>query len=195
MSRTTCRLAIALVLSLLLHISPFTADFIHLPPPAARTAQPMRAELRAAMPPPPPLALNRPETASRSPKKNERVATATTASNNHWQQEVRKQFKKQQESGQFYPAEAIAQGLEGEALVLMLHDENGQVAAARIEQGSGQPILDGGAGATLATRRCTTRGIVAGALQTSLISCRYPTKNAVSRRIRYIIHENISFRR
>jgi len=150
MSRTTCRLAVALVLSLLLHISPFIGDFIHHPPPASQPAQPMRAELRAAMqppPPPPPLTLNRPENAAHSPGKKERVATATTnaASNNHWQQEVRKQFKKQQDSGQFYPAEAIAQGLEGEALVLMLLDENGQVAAARIEQGSGQPILDAAA--------------------------------------------------
>lgn len=145
MSRTTCRLAVALMLSLLFHISPFITDFIHLPPPAAHPAQPMRAELRAAIPPPPPLALNQPETASRSPEKKERVATAAAASNNHWQQEVRKQFKKQQENGQFYPAEAIAQGLEGEALVLMVLDENGQVAAARIEQGSGQPILDAAA--------------------------------------------------
>lgn len=58
---------------------------------------------------------------------------------------MRKQFVKQQERGLFYPAEAIARGLEGEVVVLMMLDEEGRVVAARIEQGSGQPLLDAAA--------------------------------------------------
>ena len=45
-------------------------------------------------------------------------------------------------SGQFYPQEAIARGLEGEVLVLIIISEDGQVTAARVEQGSGHRILD-----------------------------------------------------
>ena len=51
-------------------------------------------------------------------------------------------LKKMDERGLFYPAEAIAQGLEGETLVLLILDESGKVSAARIEQGSGYRILD-----------------------------------------------------
>ena len=39
-------------------------------------------------------------------------------------------------------AEAIARGLEGEVQVLLVIDENGQVVATRLEQGSGHAILD-----------------------------------------------------
>lgn len=42
----------------------------------------------------------------------------------------------------FYPAEAIAQGKEGEVLVLMFLNEAGQVSAARVEQGCPHPILN-----------------------------------------------------
>lgn len=59
-----------------------------------------------------------------------------------WQDEVKRQIRKLDERGLFYPAEAIAQGLEGEALVLLIINENGEVSAARIEQGSGHRILD-----------------------------------------------------
>ena len=41
-----------------------------------------------------------------------------------------------------YPAEAIARGLEGEALVLLFLDEAGNAIAARIEASSGHAILD-----------------------------------------------------
>lgn len=57
-------------------------------------------------------------------------------------QEIRKQFKKQHDDGLFYPADAIAQGLEGEVLVLMFLDESGRVSAARVEESSGQRLLD-----------------------------------------------------
>ncbi|MDR2365375.1 MAG: TonB family protein [Zoogloeaceae bacterium] len=51
----------------------------------------------------------------------------------------------------FYPLEAIRNGLEGEALVRIFLDENGNVIAARLEISSGQPILD--AAAVNAARR------------------------------------------
>lgn len=62
-----------------------------------------------------------------------------------WSSEIRRQFARQQAQGNFYPSEAIAQGQEGEALVLMILDERGQVVAARIEQGTGFPVLDAAA--------------------------------------------------
>ena len=51
-------------------------------------------------------------------------------------------FKDLQERGLFYPEEAIARGLEGEVLVLMIIDESGRVVASRLEQGSGHRVLD-----------------------------------------------------
>jgi len=41
-----------------------------------------------------------------------------------------------------YPPEAVAQGLEGETLVMIFLDESGAVVAARVERGSGHAILD-----------------------------------------------------
>lgn len=55
---------------------------------------------------------------------------------------MREHLKKLDATGQFYPAEAIARGLEGEVLILLIIDENGKVSAARVEQGSGHAILD-----------------------------------------------------
>jgi periplasmic protein TonB len=77
--------------------------------------------------PPPP----RPEQREKPP-----VAAKT------WTQAIRQHLKKLDDSGQFYPEEAIARGLEGEVLVLMVIDENGQVTASRVEQSSGHRILD-----------------------------------------------------
>jgi protein TonB len=59
-----------------------------------------------------------------------------------WTQAVRQHLKQLDDSGQFYPQEAIARGLEGEVLVLIIIDESGRVTAARIEEGSGHHILD-----------------------------------------------------
>jgi len=87
--------------------------------------------------PPPPVAQKQETPRHNSP--NNIKSTKT------WTQEVRKQFNKQLADGLFYPAEAIARGLEGEVVVLMLLDERGQVSAARVEQGSGQAILDAAA--------------------------------------------------
>lgn len=151
MSRTISRLVAALVLSLLLHVLPFVAALIEPAPPAAPPVPaPLQASLQAAAPLPAtvPLHLAEPDAAQPSLAKKRTVqqtTTKTAKSGNSWTQEIRRQFSRQQADGQFYPAEAIARGLEGEALVLMILDESGQVSAARIEQSSGQPLLDAAA--------------------------------------------------
>ncbi|WP_157272455.1 energy transducer TonB [Azonexus hydrophilus] len=80
-----------------------------------------------------------PATPARSeppPRESSRTAQKT------WTQVIREQFSAQQREGLFYPEEAIRRGLQGEALVLLMLDENGQVVAARIEESSGHPLLD-----------------------------------------------------
>lgn len=152
MTRTTFRLALALVLSLLLHISPFIGGLVQTPP-AAPPTPPIQAALRPAAPAAPaastvPLELEKKPPAPPVAQKQEtprRNSPNNIKSTKTWTQEVRKQFNKQLEDGLFYPAEAIARGLEGEVVVLMLLDERGQVSAARVEQGSGQAILDAAA--------------------------------------------------
>lgn len=44
-----------------------------------------------------------------------------------------------------YPPEAIAQGLEGEVLVMLFLDGTGNVIAARVEVSSGEVLLDNAA--------------------------------------------------
>lgn len=86
-----------------------------------------------------------PQAAAPKPVKSEPKPDATRGQPRRWQEEVRKQFRKQDERGLFYPAEAIARGLEGEVLVLLILDEAGHAVAARVEQGSGHPLLDNAA--------------------------------------------------
>ena len=59
-----------------------------------------------------------------------------------WTQSVSEQLGKLDSAGLFYPAEAIARGLQGEAHVLLVIDEAGNVVATRLEQSSGHAILD-----------------------------------------------------
>lgn len=148
MIRTDYRLVIALALSLVLHLVPLLDEIISLAPQPSKPP-PMKAELR------PPSALTQaplemPEQAAphqAAPQKKSlkpqivQQGPAPTRIRN-WQDEVKRQLKKLDERGQFYPAEAITQGLEGETLVLLIIDENGEVSAARVEQGSGYRILD-----------------------------------------------------
>jgi protein TonB len=149
MTRTEYRLFAALALSLTLHLLPFlpAVDFGQKKPP---TVASLVAELRpppaapAAPPltlpePPQPAAAEKPAKPKPEPKpevKNQPRAPQT------WTQTVREHLKKLDAAGQFYPAEAIAQGLQGQVDVLLLIDETGKVVAARVEQGSGHPILD-----------------------------------------------------
>ena len=146
MTRIDYRLVLALALSLMLHLAPLLNEISSTPPPPPKAA-PVQAQLR---PPPTPVQapLMMPEQpepkASVTPKKisQPQILQQGPARISSWQDEVKRQIRKLDERGLFYPAEAIAQGLEGEALVLLIINENGEVSAARIEQGSGHRILD-----------------------------------------------------
>jgi protein TonB len=150
MTRNEYRLLLALAASLLLHILPLIAQLIPASPPPPK-APPIEATLRPPPPaplppPPPPLTLSEPPKPSTIPPKppppkpeqREKPPVAPKT----WTQAIRQHLKKLDDSGQFYPEEAIARGLEGEVLVLIIIDESGRVTAARVEQGSGHRILD-----------------------------------------------------
>jgi len=150
MTRTKYRLTLALALSLLLHLAPYLGALLERPPMPAPPPPAMQAELRMApsLPAQAPLELPKPLPAplpAAAPAKAtppaKKVLTAPTGKRS-WQDEIRQQFRKQHERNEFYPAEAIAQGIEGEALLLLILDSSGQVSAARIEQSSGYRILD-----------------------------------------------------
>lgn len=148
-TRNETRLLLALAVSLLLHVLPFVAHLItpSRPPPASRPlAVTLREPLPTPLPPPPPLILpEQPRPAATPakpppprPEKREKPPVAAKT----WTQAVSQHLRKLDASGQFYPEEAIARGLEGEVLVLIIISEDGQVTAARVEQGSGHRILD-----------------------------------------------------
>lgn len=58
----------------------------------------------------------------------------------------------------FYPPEAIAQGLQGQALVRLYLDEKGDAIAARLERSSGYPLLDDAAVRAATTVRSMPEG-------------------------------------
>ena len=137
------RLLLALAGSLLLHGLPFVPDLA--PPPPPRPAPPLSATLQALpRPAPPALHLEQPAAAKALPAapRPRPTQASPTPRGRGWQEEVRKQFRKLDDQGLFYPPEAIAQGLQGEVLALFVLDESGSVIAARVEQGSGHPLLD-----------------------------------------------------
>ena len=148
-TRNEYRLLLALAASLLLHVLPFLAHLItpsRPPQPSRPLAVTLREPPPTPLPPPPPLILpEQPRPAATPakppPPKPERREKPPLAAKT-WTQAVRQHLKKLDDSGQFYPEEAIARGLEGEVLVLIIIDESGAVTAARVEQGSGHRILD-----------------------------------------------------
>jgi protein TonB len=152
MTRTGSRLFLALAASLLLHALPLVALLLVQPSPPARQQSPLAATLRPAplpesqpqpLPPPPPLTLpEQPKPAARPAKPSPRSEREKPPAAKTWTQAVRQHMEKLNDAGQFYPAEAIARGLEGEVLVLIIIDQSGKVTAARVEQGSGHGILD-----------------------------------------------------
>jgi protein TonB len=152
MTRTESRLFLALAASLLLHALPLVALLLVQPSPPARQQSPLAATLRPAplpesqpqpLPPPPPLTLpEQPKPAARPAKPSPRSEREKPPAAKTWTQAVRQHMEKLNDAGQFYPAEAIARGLEGEVLVLIIIEESGKVTAARVEQGSGHGILD-----------------------------------------------------
>jgi protein TonB len=154
MTRTEYRLLAALSASLALHLLPFIVDRLSASPVATPAPPPLQASLRpppAAVPaPPPPLEMPEPPApAPAQPVRNpppkappEKPLRRETTRPATWTQAVRQHLQSLNDAGQFYPAEAIAQGLEGEVLVLIVIDESGRVVGSRIEQGSGHRLLD-----------------------------------------------------
>lgn len=153
MTRPSFRLLLALAASLLLHTLPFLPGLL-----PARKPPPRPPILTAELRPPPAAAVAQPELKMREQAPSASAAAPETpippppreSSRQKevprgWLAEVRKQFRKLDEQGLFYPPEAIAQGLQGEVLVLLVLDEAGQVVAARVEQGCGHAILDAAA--------------------------------------------------
>lgn len=139
------RLLAAFAASLALHGLPALSGLLVSPAEQPSTAAPLRAELRPPPPaedvplslpePPPPKPAPAPAKKPPPPKQPEPRSTT-------WTQTVRDHLQRQQERGEFYPPEAIARGLQGEVLVLIVLDESGKVVGARVEQGSGHAILD-----------------------------------------------------
>jgi len=153
----------ALLCSLALH----AAALLLLPPPAApaRAAVPLQARLRpppltpavqepppappreeAAPPPPEKPASAKPKPEKKAPAKpaparfkeppasfNGYPVLAGNAARSAFSQLARQPL---------YPLEAATLGLQGEVLVLLFLDANGNVQAARVERSSGQPLLD-----------------------------------------------------
>ncbi len=152
----------ALLCSLALH----AAALLLLPPPAApaRAAVPLQARLRpppatpaVQEPPPPPREeappppAEKPASAKPKPEKKAPAKPAPArfkeppASFNGYPvlagNAARSAFS-QLARQPLYPPEAIARGLQGEVLLLLFLDANGNVQAARVERSSGQPLLD-----------------------------------------------------
>jgi protein TonB len=148
-TRNESRLLLALAASLLLHMLPLAEHLITASTPPVKPP-PITATLRqpppAPLPPPPPLSLPEQPKPAAQPAKVPPARAASRekppAAAKTWTQAVRQHLKQLDDSGQFYPQEAIARGLEGEVLVLIIIDESGRVTAARIEEGSGHHILD-----------------------------------------------------
>lgn len=154
---TRRRLALAIAASLLAH------GLLLLPPAATPRKPPPPPRLQASLQPPPPLPAvpelkleqpaatppphSRPAAAQPvAPRPPQPAPTPRQAKRpSTWTEAVHQHLQELQKRGQFYPQEAIARGQQGEVLVLLLLDENGQVGAARVEQGSGYPLLDAAA--------------------------------------------------
>lgn len=150
MIRKHYRLLLAFTASLLLHLSPLLAGLVpdRPPPPPPPLQATLRPPPALPLPPPPSLIVpEQPKPAAARPAPP-RMTAATPARKpppaaaTPWTQVVVRHFRDLQERGLFYPEEAIARGLEGEVLVLIVIDEGGQVVAARVEQGSGHRLLD-----------------------------------------------------
>jgi protein TonB len=172
MSRTLRPLIGALGASLLLHLLPFV-DVWPAKPVVKPVEQPLPLQGRLSSLPPlpatPEFLAPEPEAAPARNEKPPPIKETSGRSRKTWTQVVREQISSQQREGLFYPEEAIRQGLEGEALVLLMLDENGQVVAARIEESSGHPLLDDAA--LRAVRRL--RSLPADAPMESLLPVRF----------------------
>lgn len=139
------RLLAALALSLVLHGATIGAGeiFVRLMP-QPKPAPP--AALEATLPPLP----RAPAPTLRAPESVDASATVSAPpappkprrSGAGMQADLATLASRQIAQRLLYPEEAIARGLEGEALVMLFLDANGNSVAARLERGSGHTILD-----------------------------------------------------
>lgn len=172
MPRTHRFLLPAFCVSLLIHAAPFLAGN-WLADATAPTPRPPPLQAQLQLPPPVPELIvpepPQPRAAQPSARPRPPAPPGHGGAANPWQRAVREQFSRQQQAGLFYPAEAIRLGLEGETLVFMMLDADGNVVAARIEAGSGHELLD--RAALDAVRRL--RALPADAPQETLLPVRF----------------------
>lgn len=158
-------LAKALVLSLLLHAILFAAGEFWLEQPGRRPVQAtgvqidvtLRSGEALALPQPPLFLDEPPQPAARPPARvrparepsahaGDSAKTSTSAfaaeSASVLEGEAARRANAQLARELFYPPEAIARGLEGQALVLLFLDASGNAVAARLEASSGHALLD-----------------------------------------------------
>lgn len=144
------RLGVAGLLSLLLHAAALSGgSLIHWRPSPQRPAgEPLRATLVSMSLPPPPVLLapvSPPPAADAKPEveRQARPKPSASPSRRGFTATDLARLALQQIARQpFYPEAAIAQGLEGEAVVRLFLDESGDAVAARLESSSGHALLD-----------------------------------------------------
>ena len=163
-------LVTAFAVSLLIHVLAIASGMLNLAtppatPPGNRSAQLLQATLQQPSMPAsaPDFILPAPDISPKMGNATPRLKTSEKAPHpavdrkkpaKTWTEAIRQQFSEQQNTGLFYPDEAIRLGLEGEALVRLMLDEQGNVLAARIEESSGHALLD--QAAVQAVRRLRT---------------------------------------
>jgi protein TonB len=141
------RLPSALAVSLSLHVFVVLGGLVH-PRTASQESQlPLQATLVAPPRPVPTLiAPESPEEAPAKVVKPSRVMTAPAKQGSpvlpQPDNDLVTAASRQVARVLLYPTEAIARGLEGEAVVMLFLDTEGNAAAARLERSSGHPILD-----------------------------------------------------
>src|SRR5574343_302391 len=144
MTRPHSRLFAALLMSIGLHLVPFL-DHLMVRAPHPEPAPPLHVELQPVPPPTVPLTLPdqpKPMPAKSAPRPTQPKTTDSPSPSTTWTQAIRQHLKQLDAKGQFYPADAIARGEQGEVLVLLMLDESGQVIGSRVEQSSGYRALD-----------------------------------------------------
>ena len=153
-------LALAFALSLLLHAGALELATALMPKAvrAERLSNPLDVRLREAAVPAVPLALPKLKldpslhaSAARAAPASPQVLLAPQRGGGARQRshvprglagDAAESAYRQMARSLYYPREAIAQGLDGEATVLLFLDEQGNAIAARLEKTSGHALLD-----------------------------------------------------
>jgi len=141
------RIDLAFAVSALLHLGIlFGALILPEPPPPPPPQPPLQARLKTPppAPAPEPIVIPQPseEVTPPPPPAPKPPPPKTSERPVNWQTAARQQLQKLNAEGLLYSPEAIAAGLEGTAVVLLVMDESGKVVATRIEESSGHPLLD-----------------------------------------------------